>query len=188
MRGSRYLGIREHVATTVPGGVEALLEALPTGALRDFCAQRFAAKEWYDALPIRPITELVAKLEGRAWEDSIRARAQDFARLELGLLRRLKMKLSSPEKVVEQLERAALDNFNFGESEIVEIGPGRSQVVFHEVPQPLGSWFLPTMAGYAGVLIERAGGKKPVVNGRLIPKGQRDAIGLVDVRVNLTWV
>ena len=85
-------------------------------------------------------------------------------------------------------ERAALDNFNFGESEIVEIGPGRSQVVFHEVPQPLGSWFLPTMAGYAGVLIERAGGKKPVVNGRLIPKGQRDAIGLVDVRVNLTWV
>ena len=43
------------------------------------------------------------------------------------------------------------------------------------------------MAGYAGVLVERAGGRELEVGGRLIPKGRRDAIGLVEVRVNLTW-
>lgn len=188
VRGSRYLAIRDHVAATVPGGTQGLHAAMPSGPLRDFCAQSFQAKDWYDALPIRPFTECVAKFEGRTWEESIHARAQDFARRELGLLGRLQARVRTPEKIVERLERAALDNFDFGQSEIISIEAGRSQVVFHEVPQPLGSWLLPTMAGYVGILIEQAGGTQAEVKGRLIPKGRRDAIGLVDVRVNLTWV
>lgn len=187
VRGSRYVNICEHVAATVPGGVQAMYAALPEGALRDFFGQSFAPQQFYDALPIRPLTELVAKLEGRSWEDSIRARAQDFARREIGLFRGLRMRVTTPERVVEQLERTALDNFNFGQTEIVEVGPGLSKVVFHEVPQPLGPWFLPTMAGYAGFLIEKAGGHQPQCGGRLIPKGRRDKIGLVDVCVTLSW-
>ena len=170
-----------------PNGVQSMQSALPPGPLLDFFNQSFAPKQWYDALPIRPLTELVAKLERRTWEDSIHARARDFAQREAGLMRRVRMRVSSPEKIVEELERAALDNFNFGQSELVEVGPGLAKVAFHEVPQPLGSWFMPTMAGYAGVLIEKAGGSQPQCGGRLIPKGRRDKIGLVDVRINLSW-
>jgi hypothetical protein len=179
--------MRDYVKAKVPGGMDAVANALPDGPHREFVRQVFLPVAWYDALPIRPITEIIAKLERRPWEDSVRARAQDTAVRDLTLLHRVLLAASSPERVVEKLQRASLRYFDFGETEILEAERGHSKCVMRGVPQPLGSWFLPMLDGYAGTLIARAGGKEPKVGGRLIPRGSKDGIGLVDVHVDMSW-
>ena len=187
VRGSTYLGMRDHVKANIPGGMDAVAGALPDGPHREFVRQMFVAVGWYDALPIRPITEVIAKLERRPWEQSVRARAQEVAIRDLNIIHRVLLAASSPEKVAEKLQRAALQYFNFGETEIVENQRGHSKFVLRGVPQPLGSWFLPMLDGYAGTLIARAGGKNPTVAGRLIPRGREGRIGLVDVHIDIGW-
>lgn len=187
VRGSTYLGMRDYVKANIAGGMDAVASALPDGPHRGFVRQMFVAVGWYDALPIRPVTEIIAKLERRPWEQSVRARAQDTAIRDLTLVHRVLLAASSPERIVEKLQRAALQYFDFGESEIVEAERGHSKVVLRGVPQPLGPWFLPMLDGYAGTLIARAGGKDPKVTGRLIPRGTKDKIGLVDVHVDMSW-
>jgi hypothetical protein len=187
VRGSTYLGMRDHVKANIPGGMDAVANALPDGPHREFVRQMFLAVGWYDALPIRPITEVIAKLERRPWDESVRARAQQVAVRDLTIIHRVLLAASSPERVVEKLQRAALQYFDFGQTEIVDNQPGQSKFVLRGVPQPLGAWFLPMLDGYAGTLIARAGGKNPTVTGRLIPRGREDRIGLVDVHVDVVW-
>jgi len=179
--------MRDYVKAKIPGGMDAVAGALPDGPHREFVRQMFVAVGWYDALPIRPITEIIAKLERRPWEQSVRARAQEAAVRDLNIVHRMLLAASSPEKVVEKLQRAALQYFDFGETEVVENDRGHSKFVLRGVPQPLGSWFLPMLDGYAGTLIARAGGKQPSVSGRLIPRGREGGIGMVDVHVDMSW-
>lgn len=186
VRGSTYIRVRDY-ATKLPGGMDAVARALPEGPHRVFAMQAFTAKEWYDALPIRPITETIARLDGQAWEDSVRAHGENLAQQEIGLLGRVRMLSTKPERVIEKLQVAALETFDFGQAEALESGIGLAKIAFHEVPQPLGPWFLAMMKGYATLLLEKAGGKQPQISGRLIPMGRRGGMGLVDVRVELRW-
>lgn len=187
VRGSTYLHVREYAVGTVPGGMEAVAAALP-GAHRDFVVQAFTADDWYDALPLRPLTERMATLEGRSWEESVRARAEAKARRDYGGLGgRLRRVGNSPDKVLEKFQHTALGAFNFGQAELVPPEGSRVRLVFHEIPQPLGSWFLAMMRGYAVVMLDSAGGRDPKIGGRLIPKGRRANLGLVDVRMDLDW-
>lgn len=185
VRGSLYLAVRDYVEGHVSGGMNAVVTAFPEGAHRDFAGQGFAAEEWYDALPLRPITEIAARLEGIDWEQAVQAHATHRAQSQLGMLGR--MRVRSPERAIEQFEREMLEGFNFGNTEVVETNQARVRVLFHEVPQPLGSWFMANARGFGLVLLEKAGGKQVAVSGRLIPKGRKANIGLVDVRVDLDW-
>lgn len=187
VRGSTYIGIRDYVDKRIPGGMETVAKALPEGPHRAFVLQTFAAASWYDAMPIRPITEIIAKLEGRDWAESVRGRAEELARRDLNVFRRFLFKATTPEKVVDKLQRAALQYFDFGEAEILEAAAGSSRVAYHGVPQPLGSWFLPMLEGYATVLISTAGAKQLEIKGRLIPTGAKDGMPLVDVRMTMSW-
>jgi hypothetical protein len=187
VRGSTYLGIREHADANIPGGMAALANALPEGPHRAFVGQVFSPDTWYDALPLRPLTEMLAKLEGRDWEDSVRARAEEAARRELGVLGRVRMLAATPDRSVERLQRLIADSFDFGQPEITEAVAGHARFVVHQVPQPLGSLFLVMLQGQANVLLSAAGGKQVKLGGRLVPVGQRGEIGLVDVRVEIDW-
>jgi hypothetical protein len=187
VRGSTYLAVREYADAKISGGMTKVASELPEGPHRAFAGQAFDPEAWYDALPLRPITEVLAKLEGRGWEESIRARAEDAARKELGVLGRVRMIAATPERAVERLQRLIADSYDFGQPEITEAAAGHARVVVHQVPQPLGSLFLATLQGHAAVLIGSAGGKQVKLGGRLMPVGQRGEIGLVDVRVELDW-
>lgn len=187
MRGSTYLAVREHADAKISGGMAKVASELPEGPHRAFAGQLFGPETWYDALPLRPITEVLAKLEGRGWEDSIRARAEEAARKELGVLGRVRMIAASPERAVERLQRLVAESYDFGAPEITEAAAGHARVVVHQVPQPLGSLIMATLHGHAGVVIGSAGGKQVKLGGRLVPVGQRGEIGLVDVRVELDW-
>jgi hypothetical protein len=186
VRGSAYLGVREHADTKLAGGMATLVRALPEGPHRAFASQSFTPEGWYDALPIRPITELLAKLEGRDWEASVRERAEQLAARELGLLGRVRI-LGGPDKVIEKLVRLAAESFDFGQAEIAESSNSRVRVVLHQVPQPLGSWVLVSLQGHATVMLGKAGARQVEAGGRLIPTGRRDDMGLVEVRLELGW-
>jgi hypothetical protein len=187
VRGSTYLGVREQADANIAGGMAALTAELPEGPHRAFAGQAFSPESWYDALPLRPITEVLAKLERRGWEDSVRARAEDAARRELGLLGRMRMLAGAPERAVERLQRFVSETFDFGEAELGELSAGQARLAVHRVPQPLGSLLLAMLQGRGNVLVGTAGGKQIKLGGRLVPTGQSGEIGLVDVRVELSW-
>ena len=184
-RGSTYIAVQEYVQAKLPGGMSSVVAAVPEGPHRDFAMQKFASDAWYDALPLRPITERIAMLEGIDWEASICSHAEHRAQQQLGMLGRMRMR--TPDKALEQLEREGIEGFNFGKSEFVATDQARARLLFHEVPQPLGSWFLANSRGFGQVLLAHAGAKQVVVGGRLIPKGRQDRMGLVDVRVDINW-
>lgn len=185
VRGSMYLAVREYAEAKIHGGMSAVHAAIPQGAHRDFAAQVFQPEVLYDALPLRPVTETIARLEGVDWEEAVRAHAQYRAQRQLGRLGR--MRVRNCDRALEQLEREGLESFDFGECEYVQTEQARARLLLREVPQPLGSWFLANARGYAQVLLSTAGGKQITVGGRLIPKGRREIMGLVDVRVDLDW-
>ncbi|PRP98512.1 hypothetical protein ENSA5_29820 [Enhygromyxa salina] len=186
-RGTTYMGIRDYAVKRVPGGMAQLGDALPDAAYRAFSSQMFVGIGWYDALPIRTLTEAVAKLEGKTWADSVRSGSMDVARRDLNIFRRVLFKAVSPERVVERLQAATMQHFNFGETEIVESEVGHSAAIFHGVPEPVGEWFLTMLQGYASVLITTAGGHDPVITGEVVLAGHRDGVDLVDVNVDLRW-
>ena len=93
------------------------------------------------------------------------------AKQQLGRLGRIRVR--NPDKALGQIEREGLEVFNFGQSEFVDTPQARARLLFHEVPQPLGSWFLANARGFGQVVLTKAGGKQVDVGGRLIPKGRR---------------
>lgn len=188
MLGSAYVTVVEYADTQLQGGMAALVRALPEGPHRAFAGQSFVATNWYDALPIRPITELLAKLEGRDWEATVRERAQRAAQRELGLINRVRMLGSSSDRAIEKLQRITTDSFDFGETELSQAEGARARIVFRNVPQPLGSWVLVSLQAHANVLLTAAGGKQVEAGGRLIPTGRHEQLGLVEVRLDLNWI
>src|SRR5262245_25042025 len=83
VRGSIYQGIQSYTAEHLPGSMAALLKLLPDTEHGDFIQQAFSPVGWYDALPIRPITEAMAVAEGRTYFDSVRNRAGLLAQREI---------------------------------------------------------------------------------------------------------
>lgn len=186
-RGATYLGIGAYAKERVQGGMQAVAAALPEGAHRAFVTQSFKPREWYGALPLRPITEILAKLEGQPWEASVAAHAEQLAHADVGLFGRMRLRSRRSERVVERLVQVAFENFDFGEAEILEQGASDAKIVFHGVPQPLGSWFLAMSRGYASALLSGSGASEPEVKGRMIPKGAREGVALVDVSFRVSW-
>ena len=194
-RGTVYMGISAYAQSRVEGGMKQVAATLPEGPLRKFSSQMFVAIGWYDALPIRPITEALAKLEGLSWEDSVIQGSMDVARRDLNIFRRVLFKAVSPERVVERLQAASLQYFDFGKTEIIESAEGRSAARFLGVPETLAEWFTRMMRGYASVLIEAAGGSEPQIRGQIEPITDPMIVAgsntgpakLVNVRVEMQW-
>lgn len=188
VRGSTYLGIREHVDKRLRGGLDALMAHLPSDAHRRFAAQIFLPVGWYDALPIIELTRAVAAVEQAAYADSVRERAVLVAQRDLSGLYKLLLKVVSAELVLERLQRASLRYFDFGRVEVRATGKGRSEGAYREIPAPLAAWFSPMITGYAAEALRAAGASAPRVRfDAPEPDGERFGVPLVALPFAFSW-
>src|SRR5262245_20707908 len=99
VRGGADLSAVDHVAKYVPGGVQGVRSACSDPALREFLDQRFDASCWYDVLPMAPLSELLAKLNGMDVERYLLERTREHAHRDLAGLYRLLMRAVSARTV-----------------------------------------------------------------------------------------
>lgn len=186
VKGQSYLGIVGSVGSKY-GSLEPLYAEL-TPELRDFASQVFLPVTWYDALPLTPITQAVARVEGLPHDVSMRARVRGVAERDLGRLYRVVLAVASPEMVVWALQKVALRYFDFGKLEVLTTRRGMSEFVFSEFPEPLFPWFAPMFEGYAPVLLAASGARGIEVKvGAPERQGERHGVPLVASLATLRW-
>lgn len=188
VRGSTYLGMRAFVDQRVPGGLATVLPRLPDDAHRAFMSQMFLPVAYYDALPIRPISEAIAEAQGVSYVESVRSRGVLVAQRDLGGLYKVLLKVVSPELVAERLQRVALRYVDFGAVEIVSSGTGRSEGRMEQIPAPIAVWLAPMLSGYGTQALRAAGAVAPRVRVEApVRDGERGGVETVTLRFHFTW-
>jgi hypothetical protein len=188
VRGSTYVGVRDHIDRDVPGGFDAVRVFLPDQAHVAFASQVFLPVSMYDVLPLIPLTEAVAIAEKLPYAQSVRQRARVVAQRDISGLYKLFFKAVSPSTAAERLQKAAVRYFDFGGVHILEKSPYRTLLEHKGLPRPLLPWYLPMIEGYTSVVLEMAGAKNSSARTDLPRKeGHRDGIEVVSIRIELSW-
>ena len=188
VRGSTYVGVRDHIDRHVSGGFAAVRALLPDEAHIAFASQVFLPVSMYDVLPLVPLTEATALAENLPYAQSVRQRARNVAQRDITGLYKLFFKAVSPATAAEKLQRAALRYFDFGHVEILERSARRTLMHHQGLPRLLLPWYLPMIEGYSAVVMEIAGARNPVTKVDLPKKeGHREGLEIASVRIELIW-
>ena len=163
VKGTTYLAMVDF-ARTLPGGLDSVAAKLDDPALVAFLRQVVLPIAQYDALPIAPISEAIAAVEGRSLGDSISQRARGVAEHDVSVMQRLLFRLVSPDTiVVDRLPKVALRYFDFGHASGRLLGPKKGEIRLERIPTILAPWFLHMLRGYVAFVLSNAGASNPVV-------------------------
>jgi hypothetical protein len=188
VRGSTYLGVRQHIDHQVPGGFAAVQALLPDNAHKVFASQVFLPVAMYDVLPLLSLTEATALAEKLPHAQSVRQRARVVAQRDIRGLYKLFFKAVSPATAAERLQRAALRYFDFGNVDILKAEPKRTLLEHKGLPRMMLPWYLPMIDGYTAAVLEMAGARNPVTRTEPSKKdGHREGIDTASVRIELSW-
>lgn len=187
-RGLVYLGAQSFYGANVPGGIDAVMRALPDGRLHSFFHQTFLASGWYDILPIVPISATAARVMGVPHRELIMANARTVARRDIPTIYKLLLKLSSPEAVVLRMPKASMRYFDFGESTAQMTQPRLCEAYQKGIPRELAGWFFHAAEGFTEVALGLAGAKdvKVQLDSTTID-GERKGAPTVTLRLEMSW-
>ena len=147
LKGLAYRGLVHSVAA-LPGGLDALCDALDDPALRDFVRQPFLASGWYDLLPIHPITETLAKLVHQPFAAVVRTGTMAQARYDaLHVFQRM-YDGATVEDMPARVPRFNAQYLDFGRSEVKWSGTKQLVSRIHDAPWYSAEWQSAMMAAY----------------------------------------
>lgn len=188
IKGLMYYGIIKHAQHRIPGGLEALREALPTDGLRRFVDEPFIAASWYDVFPIMPITATVARLAGKPVADFVSQRTARQAEKDIRGMYRFLLKMTSAQTLAKNLPRVTSQVFDFGDVDITRAEKGSVRAVRTGLPETLAAWYAAIAVAYIGRAMELGGVKSPrMIPSTPEPDGRRDGVPVVRLPFELTW-
>jgi hypothetical protein len=147
LKGLAYRGLVHSVAA-MPGGLDALCDALDDPALRDFVRQPFLASGWYDLLPIQPITHALAKLVHRPFAAVVRTGTMAQARYDAVHVFHRMYDGATVEDMPARIPRFNAQYLDFGRSEVTWAGTKRIVSRCHDAPAYSAEWQGTMMAAY----------------------------------------
>lgn len=188
IKGLMYYGLMKHAQHKVPGGLEAVQEALPNDSLRKFIDEPFMAASWYDIFPILPISATVARLAGEPVSDFLHRRTTRQAEKDISGMYRFLLKLTSAQMLARNLPRVTSQVFDFGDVEIHSAEKGRVRASRTGLPEALAGWYATIAVAYIGRAMELGG----VPNVRMtperpVPDGHRDGVRIVKLPFEMAW-
>ena len=157
IKGLVYRGHADYVASFIPGGEQAVIDALRTPELRAFFDQRFLAASWYDALPLVPVWHVCAKLLEQDATEFLEVRTRHQALRDIHGVYRFILKLSSAEAIAVRAPRILQQYFDFGTTEAAVVTPGVVQAIVRGVPSLLVPWMRIVAETFLRVALELAG-------------------------------
>ena len=188
IKGLMYYGLLKHAEHKVPGGLEALREALPSDSLRQFIDEPFIAASWYDVFPIMPISATVARLQDRSVADFMHQRTARQAEKDIRGMYRFLLKLTSAQTLAKNLPRVTSQVFDFGDVEIHSAEKGCVRASRTGLPEILAPWYAVIAVAYISRAME-LGGVKNVRMTADAPhaSGHRDGVPIVKLPFEMTW-
>jgi hypothetical protein len=180
--------MRDLIDTSVPGGLPAVVEAIDDRDLAGFLQQRFFAGNWYDFLPILPLTGVVAAVMKAPLKEAMRLALGRQADRDVRGIHRLLLLLTSPEVALTRLVLAHSRYFEFGSAEISSMGRGYARTRINGVPLPLAGWHRMSSTAFVDRVLQLAGARMTHVTWDPDePDGERAGVPLVRMSAHRTW-
>jgi serine/threonine-protein kinase len=149
IKGMAWRGFVHLTRHGVPGGLDAVCDALDDPRLKDFVRQTFLAASWYDILPLLPAMGAVARVLGRPLDHVTRLAAISQCRYDASNVFRLMYSTGRVEDIVERVPRLGSRYYDFGAASGWHEGPGHVALRQTLVPEYLEPWFVPMHAAYS---------------------------------------
>ncbi len=182
-----FLGARAYYEAHVPGGNEAVTNALPA-ALQPFWRQIFVTGSTYDALHILTISATAAELLDIPQGELVRRNAAWLADRDLRGAYKVIFNVLRPSFVATRLPRLALRYFDFGEACAELAEEGRCSAQQRQIPKLMQTWFVAAIEGFVPSALKVAGAK--TARARLmnaVSDGQRQGMDTVSLNFEFTW-
>jgi hypothetical protein len=193
VRGSIWMGKREYVDARVPGGLNAVLEAMDNDDVRVFFSQTFLPGTWVDVFPMVPVTEAIARATGMTFEASL-ARSGEFQaeRDMRGIFRllvhRLLLQKATPNMVVDRYPQIYRQYYDFGSMDNTRHERGSVTTRITGFPEAVAEWWIRATGAYLERVLQDVGARTPKVSfDAPQPEGLHDAHPLVSITMNTSW-
>ncbi|MEC7521135.1 MAG: hypothetical protein VYE22_14760 [Myxococcota bacterium] len=156
IKGTAYAFHMEFVREDLPGGVEAQGEKLGDPALQRFFAQTFFTTSWYDVWPLIQAGRACGEVVGAGFERFVTTRAQHQVERDLGLVRRVLLRVLSPRALALRVPSLNASYFDFVEVRSQADGQVVSGAC-HGLPGPVVRWYQIVTETFIAEVLRRNG-------------------------------
>lgn len=190
-KGITYTEALLYYSEVIPGGRSALKEALhrqTQGSADTFFEQPFLVGGWYDALPLIDLHQAAAGLLRRPALEVIKDLAKWQMPRQIHGIYRFFLKLSSPDRILENLPKTAKQYYDFIEVSVIKLGPKSYETRARGLPEPFTPGYM--VASEVSILtaLEIAGVKGVRHRWKMRePDGERAGVKLLSVGRELRW-
>lgn len=149
----------DFVAEHVPGGVPAMLAALPDDASRAFFSAPFLASTYYDIFPLVAAAVPCGRLTGVSAAEFVARRSRDQAPKDLGGIYRFVLAMVPTGSVARGLPRLLTQVCDFAQPAVLLDKPGHVVASIDGVPLAIGPWLCAVMSAYGKTALLVSGAK-----------------------------
>jgi hypothetical protein len=147
IKGLAYRGL-VRAAASLPGGLDALCEALADARLREFARQPFLASGWYDLLPILPITIAMSEMVGVPFLALVRTGTIAQVRYDALKIFHRMFDGATVEDIPARMPRFNAQYLDFGKTVVTQPEPRLIVVRLEGAPAYSAPWQGTMMAAY----------------------------------------
>ncbi len=187
-RGVLVSGVIEYCRHRVPGGLDAVYEAMPPAMRPFFDGSLFLATATYDLSPVVALVHAAARLEGETAADFARARSRASAKQSVEHLYRHQLSAAEPAEMARRLPKIFERFFDPCHAEGVLAEPGRMHVLFSGLPKPMLGFYAWSCEGFVPEALRLSGARDVEYTwDDPRPAGTEHGIPTVDLLFRLAW-
>lgn len=188
-KGLGYRSFFEDCDRVVPGGRQAVIDAIQQPELKAFFSQEFLAGSWFDIFPLPLGREIAARLAGVPMPQLAREAMAFTIRRDAATVYKSALSRREPEAILEGLDIVARQYLNFSPLVRPAMTDARTRVVYRDhFPKVLVPWCEGFSHGYTVAALKIANVPNPRVRFSTEPeRPASDGLELVQVRVETSW-
>jgi hypothetical protein len=155
-------GLRARMAVydrIVPGGRQAVLQAIADPATRAYLSGPILAASWYDNFAHAALDIAAADLRKMPASESVATASAMQAKADAKGIYALLLKVVSPHLLVRKLGAITAQYFDYGTVKVERLDDRAAQIARHGIPNQLYWWWGGILDGYVHALFELAGAK-----------------------------
>ena len=159
VKGNGFRGQVAYIEAHVPGGLAAMLEAVPDETLADYLRQPFLAGSWYDLFPFIALHQAAGRTLGVSALEFAARYSRVQARQDISGVYRLLLKLASPDMVVARLPGVAGQYYDFIEVTNQQLGKGVYESRITGTPAAAAGMYRASSSAFVAEALTAAGAK-----------------------------
>ena len=148
VKGVAYRGHMDYVRDHLPGGLSAMLAALPDPAVRAFFDQPFLASVRYDVRPLALAGVACGKLTGAGYLPFVALRTRLQADDDIRGVYKFLLKFVSADVIAARGPKVMTQYFDFGAATSRVAPDGTTVGTLSGLPRPLAPWFITCVQAY----------------------------------------